>query len=387
MQTSGKNSIIVSHAADLDLAVQSLVQSAFSNSGQKCSAASIGICLKNVYTSKRFIGQLKDAVESINVGSAENLDTTMGPLIRKPSGKLLRALTSLDEGESWIVKPRCLDYSGEGRLWSPGVKLGVRAGSWFHTTEVFGPVLGIMQAKDIGDAILMQNSTAYGLTGGLHTLDSAEIDVWLQNVNVGNAYINRSITGAIVRRQSFGGWKKSVIGPGAKAGGPNYVRQFGTIDENNNVQRDKKWLERSILSDDYHWNAYFSLHSDPSLLFCESNELRYCPFPSIAIRISMDANVWEVRRVKHAVMICGIKDVVWSEGESAEEFVSNLRYREVSRIRIVGSLEESVLEAAVNADIHICDDPVVSDGRTELMHYLLEQSISKTLHRFGNVSV
>src|SRR5262249_38192364 len=111
--------------------------------------------------------------------------------------------------------------------WTPGVKLGVRPGSPYHLTECFGPVLGVMRAADLDQAIAWQNLPAYGLTGGLHSLDPAEIAHWVEHVDVGNAYVNRHTTGAIVQRQPFGGWKRSVVGPGAKTGGPNYVGSLG----------------------------------------------------------------------------------------------------------------------------------------------------------------
>src|SRR5262249_20617997 len=113
------------------------------------------------------------------------------------------------------------------RLWSPGIKLGVQPGSLFHTTECFGPVLWPMRAKDVDEAIALANAVPFGLTGGIHTLDDREIARWKDQIQVGNAYVNRPITGAVVRRQPFGGWKASNVGPGAKAGGPNYVLQLG----------------------------------------------------------------------------------------------------------------------------------------------------------------
>src|SRR5439155_22343965 len=97
----------------------------------------------------------------------------------------------------------------------------------FHLTECFGPVLGVMRAADLDEAIRWQNQPAYGLTAGLHALDPAEITRWREEVHAGNLYVNRGTTGAIVRRQPFGGWKRSVVGPGAKAGGPNYVASLG----------------------------------------------------------------------------------------------------------------------------------------------------------------
>ncbi|CAA9420315.1 MAG: Proline dehydrogenase / Delta-1-pyrroline-5-carboxylate dehydrogenase, partial [uncultured Quadrisphaera sp.] len=228
-ETSGKNALVVTPSADPDLAVADALRSAFGHAGQKCSAASLLIAVGSVGRAGdqgRFTRQLVDAVRSLRVGWGTDPGAVMGPLVEPPSEKLLRALTTLEPGERWLVEPRRLDDSG--RLWSPGLRDGVAPGSWFHTTEVFGPVLGLMRARDLDQAIAWQNATGYGLTGGLHSLDDAEVEHWLEHVEVGNAYVNRATTGAVVQRQPFGGWKGSAVGPGAKAGGPHYVAQFGT---------------------------------------------------------------------------------------------------------------------------------------------------------------
>ena len=201
-ETSGKNALVITPSADVDLAVADLVRSAFGHAGQKCSAASLAILVGSAGRSDRLRRQLADAVASLRVGPATDLGTAVGPLTEPASGKLLRALTTLDPGESWLVAPRQLDH--EGRSWSPGVKHGVARGSWFHTTECFGPVLGVMRAETLDEAIDLQNAVAFGLTGGLHSLDEAEIDHWLNRVEVGNAYVNRHITGAIVRGSPSG---------------------------------------------------------------------------------------------------------------------------------------------------------------------------------------
>jgi RHH-type proline utilization regulon transcriptional repressor/proline dehydrogenase/delta 1-pyrroline-5-carboxylate dehydrogenase len=149
----------------------------------------------------------------------------MGPIIEPAKGKLLNALTTLGEGENWAVEPRKLDDTG--RLWSPGVRYGVKRGSYFHLTEFFGPVLGVMTADTLEEAIAIQNQIEYGLTAGLHSLNTDELGLWLDTIQAGNLYINRGITGAIVQRQPFGGWKKSAVGAGTKAGGPNYLAGLG----------------------------------------------------------------------------------------------------------------------------------------------------------------
>ncbi|MBN9195386.1 MAG: aldehyde dehydrogenase family protein, partial [Microbacterium sp.] len=225
-ETSGKNAIVVTPSADLDLAASDVVKSAFGHAGQKCSAASLAILVGSVADSERFERQLVDAATSMRVGYPADPSTQIGPIIEPASGKLLDALTRLEEGESWLVEPKQLDDSG--RLWSPGIKKGVRPGSPFHLTEYFGPVLGIMRAADLDEALRLQNAVDYGLTAGLHSLDSAEVAQWLDRVEAGNLYVNRGTTGAIVQRQPFGGWKRSAVGAGAKAGGPNYLYALGT---------------------------------------------------------------------------------------------------------------------------------------------------------------
>jgi RHH-type proline utilization regulon transcriptional repressor/proline dehydrogenase/delta 1-pyrroline-5-carboxylate dehydrogenase len=172
-ETSGKNAIIVTPSADLDLAAKDVVYSAFGHAGQKCSAASLVILVGSVAKSKRFHNQLIDAARSLTVGYPDDATTQMGPIIEPANGKLLNALTTLGEGETWAVKPERLDQTG--RLWSPGIRSGVKRGSYFHLTEFFGPVLGVMTAETLEEAIAIQNEIEYGLTAGLHSLDSAEI--------------------------------------------------------------------------------------------------------------------------------------------------------------------------------------------------------------------
>ena len=234
-ETSGKNAIIVTEAADVDAAIRDVVRSAFGHAGQKCSAASLLILTAPVYDSDELLPRLAAAVRSVRVGEAADPATMMAPLIAPPSGPLLRGLTELDVGERWLVEPRErpgsrrseLDPEGReeitSRRWTPGVRIGVTEGSWFHQTECFGPVLGVMRADDLAHAVRLQNGSQFGLTGGIQSLDDDEIRYWLDRVEVGNAYVNRHITGAIVQRQPFGGWKRSSIGGAPKAGGPHYV--------------------------------------------------------------------------------------------------------------------------------------------------------------------
>ena len=381
-ETSGKNAMVVTPNADIDLAVADLVASAFGHSGQKCSAASLAICVGDAYTSPRLRRQLTDAVASLNVGPSTDLATTMGPVIKPPEGKLLRALTRLDDGEQWLVEPRRLDEL----TWTPGVRLGVRPGSWFARTECFGPVLGLMPAESLDEAIAVQNSGDYGLTGGIHTLDLAEIHQWTKAVEVGNAYINRPTTGAVVRRQPFGGWKQSSVGPGTKAGGPNYVAQLGTWHPADTGLSDDEWLDAARASDEAAWHREFGAEHDPSGLFCESNVFRYRPLPRVALRAEADDAPRDIARVRAAARRCGTRLVEsHASDETAAAFAARLSSLRVQRVRVVGACGHELRTAANKARIHIADSPVTAEGRIELLHYLQEQTVTRTTHRYGNI--
>jgi RHH-type proline utilization regulon transcriptional repressor/proline dehydrogenase/delta 1-pyrroline-5-carboxylate dehydrogenase len=237
-ETGGKNATIVTALSDRDQAIKNVLHSAFSHSGQKCSATSLLILESEVYHDAKFRAAFCDAVESLRVGSAWNLSTKVGPLIRPPSGELETGLKELEAGEEWAVMPR-LHVDGNPNLVSPGVKWGVQPLSFTHCTELFGPVLGVMEARDLDEAIDLVNATGYGLTSGLESLDDREQELWCNRIRAGNLYINRPTTGAIVLRQPFGGMGKSSVGPGIKAGGPNYVVpliEFAEKEEGENAE-------------------------------------------------------------------------------------------------------------------------------------------------------
>jgi RHH-type proline utilization regulon transcriptional repressor/proline dehydrogenase/delta 1-pyrroline-5-carboxylate dehydrogenase len=393
-ETSGKNALVITATADLDLAIADLVRSAFGHAGQKCSAASLAIVEASVIDDGRFLERLADAVESLRIGSAHELTTDVGPLIRPPEGPLRRALTELDEGERWLVGPRPLDDTGH--LWSPGVKLGVRPGSWFHLTECFGPVLGVMTAPDLATAIAWQNQPAYGLTGGLHSLDATEVDRWVDEVAVGNAYVNRTTTGAILRRQPFGGWKASTMGATAKAGGPSLLASFGrwvadpTVPVPGPAELAATW--RSMAGG-----------ADPSGLRVEANVLRHRPRPAMVLRVggpdaspdrSLELALAAARQVGTPVLVSTASQrVAWLVRPLAAEVVvedddalcRRILDGGVGRLRLLGSAGDAVHAAAAEAAVDVDDHPVVHDARTELARWSREQVVSRTLHRYGRV--
>ncbi|MBI9115963.1 proline dehydrogenase family protein [Sanguibacter suaedae] len=389
-ETSGKNALVVTPSADVDLAVADVVRSAFGHAGQKCSAASLLILVGSAGRSDRLRRQLADAVSTLRVGYGTSLSTTMGPLTEAASGKLLRALTTLEPGERWLVEPRRL--SDDGHLWTPGVRYWVAPGSFFHMTEVFGPVLGVMRVDTLDEAIALQNAVEFGLTGGIHSLDEDEIDHWLERVEVGNAYVNRHITGAIVRRQPFGGWKASVVGPGAKAGGPDYVAQLGVWEDSPAVPSadtaPQEWLDWARADDGRWWRDHFSVEHDPSGLTVESNVLRYRPLPHLTVRAGDGAAQHHVDRVLAAAHRAGVPVTVsTATEESHEAFARRVADGEVTgRVRLVGDAPGLADAAAPLAgQVEVDTRPVLASGRRELLAVVREQAVSRTRHRFGHL--
>ncbi|MGG7308211.1 proline dehydrogenase family protein [Curtobacterium sp. AB451] len=421
-ETSGKNAIIVTPSADLDLAVKDVVASAFGHAGQKCSAASLVVLVGSVATSRRFRSQLIDAVSSLTVGYPTDPTTQMGPVIEPAAGKLLDGLTTLGAGESWAVRPAKLDDSG--RLWSPGVRDGVRRGSAFHRTEYFGPILGIMTAKTLDEAIDIVNEVDYGLTSGLHSLDQAEIGTWLARIEAGNLYVNRGITGAIVRRQPFGGWKKSAVGAGTKAGGLNYLLGLGSWAPAEATSGSSPSapvaafvgasgvaspsLDRAVASDQQAWSSLFGTATDVSALTAERNIARYLPYPAVRVRLASAAEdaVTDLVRVVAASVRAGttidvstistlppvvaaavkalpnVRSLTQSHSDAA--FASAVASGPSGRVRLVGG-DTSALYSAIGGrpDVAVYGEPVTEAGRLEILPFVREQAVSITAHRFG----
>ncbi|EPR75374.1 Proline dehydrogenase (Proline oxidase) [Leifsonia rubra CMS 76R] len=433
-ETSGKNSIIVTPSADLDLAVADVTKSAFGHAGQKCSAASLVILVGSVGTSERFERQLIDSVRTLRVGLPHDPLTMMGPIVEAAQGKLLGALTTLAPGESWLVKPRQLD--DEGKQWTPGVRTGVVPGSEFHLTEYFGPVLGVMHAKTLAEAIEIQNAVDYGLTAGIHSLDATEVARWLDEVQAGNVYVNRGITGAIVRRQPFGGWKRSRVGRSAKAGGPNYLMTLGEWEAveqpaardikvrglsdqvSSVIKKAQSGMEfeefdrvrRAAESDQRAWETEFGISRDVSGLGVERNVFRYRPVP-VTIRLSEGqpmghlvrliagaARIGSTIHISSAVPLPSLLTELLELGNAAVSVASSVVESDAqwleraargelktSRVRLIGGSAIDLSEAVEgNPDVAIWSGEVTTSGRVELLIFVHEQSLSITAHRFGN---
>lgn len=434
-ETGGKNAIIVSAMSDRDLAIKHIVHSAFGNAGQKCSACSLLVLEGEVYDDPTFKAALIDAARSLHVGSAWKAQSKIGPVIRPPAKKLEGGLKELEEGESWALMPKKM--LNNDQLWSPAIKWDVQPGSATHMTEYFGPVLGVMRAKNLEDAITLVNATGFGLTSGLQSLDDREQAIWKNAIFAGNLYINRGITGAIVSRQPFGGFGKSAFGPGIKAGGPNYllplmkVTEKGQPDlaefiENTKVAAlldDLSLLELighetihnlTIAARSYtlQMQEEFGGEHDRHQLVGQDNLRRYRPVPLLDVRVHAEDTTFEVlaricaaklarcrvrvtaRPGAHSELLRLMWELteLWAGRiefleESDEALVARMQQNQTDRIRYAGEdkVPDLVRNASAESGIYLAAEPVRLHGRIELLWYLREQSLSFDYHRYGNL--
>lgn len=438
-ETGGKNATIVTAMADRDQAVKNVVHSAFSNAGQKCSATSLLILEKEVYEDADFRAQLVDAAGSLKTGSPWEFDTRVGPLIQPPAGSLKTAFTTLESSEKWALKPE--NINDNPYLWSPAIKWGVKPLSSTHMTEFFGPLLGVMPAKNLGHAVEIANQTGYGLTSGLESLDEDEQVFWKETINAGNLYINRGTTGAVVLRQPFGGRGKSAIGCGIKAGGPNYALQFidfkdvdlpvtGAIETKIPLLKlMDEWWEKikhngfgsyeteivktiaAVTNYAYAFEREFSGEKDYFHLRGQDNIVKYSPVGKVLIRIHENDSLYDILARIAAAVVTGCEPVVsmpesletaatlFLQKDACRKFTDNidvvtqtendliLMIDEVDRIRYAAPdrVPLEIFRAAAEKGLYISRARVVMEGRIELLQYLQEQSISCDYHRYGNL--
>ncbi|MGA1932113.1 proline dehydrogenase family protein [Arcobacter sp. YIC-464] len=429
-ETGGKDATIVTNMADRDQAVKNVCLSAFNNSGQKCSATSLLVLEEEVYNDKAFRKALVDTASSMSVGSVWDFSNRIGTLANKVSGALEKAINELEDGEEWALKPSYAD-DNEYML-KPAIKWGVKEGAFIHKNELFGPVLAVMKANDLKHAVEIVNSTGYGLTSGIESLDEREVAYWKANLKAGNLYINRGTTGAIVLRQPFGGMGKSAIGAGRKVGIYNYITQFvdytetktpsvsrryssdlaSFIESCSKTHHNKEDFEKlSIALQSYYENYEneFSVEKDYCKVRGEDNHFRYIPLENVLIRVSDDDTIFEAVSRVLAARVAGVHFKVSIENNSlVKEFLEkNKEELFTSRDGLVVQSEEKMMKNISSYDRVIYSDiakvsPAVfeeanksvtfivrqkpmMEGRLELLNYFIEQSVSHSFHRYGNI--
>ncbi|MTI82462.1 MAG: L-glutamate gamma-semialdehyde dehydrogenase [Firmicutes bacterium] len=220
-EMGGKNAIIVDSDADIDEAVVHTIYSAFGYQGQKCSACSRAIVLEENY--EKFVNRLVEAAKSINIGPAEQPESYMGAVIDDAAQKKIRSYINLGQKEGRMLLCREMPEM-EGHYAPLTVFDQIKKDSRLAQEEIFGPVLSVIKVSDFDEALRAANNTQFALTGGVFSRSPENIERAKQEFRVGNLYINRGCTAAIVERHPFGGFKMS--GVGSKAGGPDYLLQF-----------------------------------------------------------------------------------------------------------------------------------------------------------------
>jgi RHH-type proline utilization regulon transcriptional repressor/proline dehydrogenase/delta 1-pyrroline-5-carboxylate dehydrogenase len=220
-EMGGKNAIIVDTDADLDEAVPAILASAFGYQGQKCSAASRLIVLAPVYD--RLLERLVDAASSLRMGSPEDPATMVGPVIDGEAFERIKGVIEAAKGYAALAYSATAP-AGEGYYVGPAIFRDVPPDSPLAQEEIFGPVLAMIRARDLEEALKIANGTDFALTGGFFSRSPRNIELVKREFDVGNLYINRGITGALVGRHPFGGYRMS--GGGTKAGGRDYLLNF-----------------------------------------------------------------------------------------------------------------------------------------------------------------
>jgi 1-pyrroline-5-carboxylate dehydrogenase len=220
-EMGGKDSIVVAADADLDAAVEGVAQAAYGYQGQKCSACSRAIVEAPVYD--EFITKLKERVKKISIGDPTDPANYMGPVINERSLSKIQSYVEEGKREGRLV-------SGGGRVGSEGwfaeptLFADIPPNGKLAQEEIFGPVLAVIKAKDFDNALEIANNTEFGLTGAVYSSDAAKLAHARDEFHVGNLYLNRKCTGAMVGAHPFGGFNMS--GTDSKAGGPDYLLLF-----------------------------------------------------------------------------------------------------------------------------------------------------------------
>ena len=425
--TGGINTIIVTASADREQAILSIIDSAFNFSGQKFSSASILILEKEVYDDLEFKNNLKDAARNLKVGSAFDLTSTITPFTKNPDKELLKALCELDNNETWLLKPR-KDHSNPN-LFSPGIKYGTKKDSFTKNHEIYGPILSVMRADSLDHAIEIANNSKYALAAGLHSLDPREHLKWLSNIEAGNLYINSKITDAKIKRQPFGGYKKSCFGSGYKSGGENFLLNFLNLSQKslpNEKLPTSDWIntlskfleEKPLTSEDlklwhasvgnyvYHWQR-LSHDTDYNKIIGQDNIHRYVARKNITLRLYPNSSPLDALRVSAAALTCNasleisyinskelekfnwidLLPVLPSIEESEKDFIKRVKEGNIDRLRLVEKASKELIKAAALSETSLIDAPVLANGRFELLHYIKEISITYEYHRYGNLGI
>ena len=380
-----KNAIILTAKGDRCHAIMNACHSAFSGAGQKAGSCSLLLVERSVYEDADFQEKLKDCASSLKCGPVWNAGNIVGPMITNKNERLQRAI-QLDEGEWWLVPPKFVDE--EHFILRPCVKMQnlARPDSYSFQNPLFAPLLTVAPFDTLEEAVGFVNSLN-SCSSGIQSLDEAEQRYWKDHVQVGNLYINRGVTGAIVGRQPFGGMKSLA------SGGPNYLLNFMNIRDKEGTSTDY----RKSYADWYEREFRHARNLRPDIRG-EQNIFRYLPLSGrMALRLFGDETLEQVRMVILAAQTVGtpltisidehhpLASELDYEVRKEDIFTFCASIKDYERIRTISAnVPDEVFEAALGCGKPIVCSVPVRDGRVELVHYLQEQSISNEYHRYGS---
>lgn len=427
---SPRASIIVAPSADPAQAVADVVASAFAQSGQSEASAGLVIVVGTAAETQALRHAIVDASRSLRVGSEFELATQLGPLSSPAQGEARAALTTLGPGESWLLRPEPL--GDDGRLWSPGIREGSDTSSPARV-----PVFTLAHAETLAAAIELQNASPGGVAG-LHSLDSDEIELWLEAVDSADLVVNRPTSSGSSTRQPAGGW----LGSAAKTGGPNALLALGgwqplfaepgasvrlsgivapALALIEAAQPSMQFVEFDLVragarSDESAWWSEYGLARDLSGVDAQRTVLRYRPV-DVTVRLAEGASAAQLVRVLAAAARAGARVSISSavpvaagivrlvsgpasplavDGivvETEARWLARVQAGQVTstRIRLIGG-DEGALAAVLGTtamhpdavSIAVFAAPVTTSGRLELLPFLREQSLSLTAHRYGS---
>jgi RHH-type transcriptional regulator, proline utilization regulon repressor / proline dehydrogenase / delta 1-pyrroline-5-carboxylate dehydrogenase len=422
----GKNTMIITDCCDRDLAIESLVKSAFSNSGQNDFTITVAILESEVYEDKIFLQKLIDAVSPYKLGFPWDLSTNLVPLRHEIKENLKIALTTLEPGESWLLTPK--QNENNPFLYSPGIKIGATENSLTFKRVFAGPVLSLVRASNLKSAISIANSLPYGLISVLQSLDEREHHYFSENIQTGSKYINRATKLAMIRRQPYGGYKSSSYGINFKEGGPNYLLKFlkasqieipkqkqpvsekvnslTSILEKIDLTAEELGLFYASIANYAFWWKKMKKYRDPSKIVGQDNFFGYIPKKNICLKIFEDDNPIDILRICAATLTCGAKlqisrdknkckkfywldllESIFSKNETDDQLLERLKKQKTRIIRLSNLASKKFKTKVTMQNCYVIDDPVLANGRYELLNYLQEVNISYNYHRYGNLGV
>ena len=442
IRARSQGTVMVTQSADSLAAVPTIVRSALAGAGGHHRSARAIVLVGTLARSDAFLDTLADAVNAVVVGHSATADAsattiTMGPLPAPPTPAGLRALTTLEQGESWLVQPRQLD--DEGRLWSPGVRVGVRPDAEFWGDSVGVPVIGVVRAMSMHDALVKQGEIGGRATAALWSLDGEEIVSWLESTKAAALAVNRGTTGARVERFPSGEWHNAQSTWQPLAGGPHRLIPLGEWSLRRGTQSDTLHLRgldpvvqhvietvqpllsytqfdvlrRAALADELAWRTQFGTAHDASGLSTEHNLLRYRRV-AVHLRLATTGDVGALIRLLIAGLLSSSALTVSSGLTLPKELVALLELHQISyvyegdetwieraslegsavsgagevpaaRIRLIGGEATRVTEwLSSRDDVSVWARPVTMAGPIELLGFVKEQAVSieRTRHGF-----